>query len=99
MMRVLLACNAGLSTGILQMKIQEEAASRGIELSCEAIPKSEVADHIDEFDAVLLGPQIRFALDDVKKMAGDKPVMAISAPDFGLMNAKNVLDQLLPMMR
>lgn len=97
-MKILLACNAGMSTGIMRLKIEEEAASRGLEVECDAVPMTEIEEEIATADAVLLGPQIRFALDDVKTMAGDKPVMAISAPDFGLMNAKNVLDQLLPML-
>lgn len=38
-------------------------------------------------DAVLLGPQIRFALDDIRKKSGGIPVMAIAPQDFGMINA------------
>ena len=92
-MNVILACNAGMSTGILVIKITEEAQARGIDLTCTAVPKAEIRDSIDDADVILLGP--RFAEAEVKGMAGDKPVLVISAPDFGLMNAKGIVDQIL----
>ncbi len=94
-MNVILACNAGMSTGILCIKIAEEAKARGVDLTCTAVPKAEIRDNIDGADAILLGPQIRFAEAEVKGMAGDRPVLVISAPDFGLMNAKGIVDQIL----
>ncbi len=94
-MNIILACNAGMSTGILCIKIEEEAKSRGIDLTCTAVPKSELKDNLSSADAILLGPQIRFAEAEVKQMAGDKPVLVIPAPDFGLMNAKAVVDRVL----
>lgn len=94
-MNVILACNAGMSTGILVIKITEEAQARGIDLTCTAVPKAEIRDSIDDADVILLGPQIRFAEAEVKGMAGDRPVLVISAPDFGLMNARGIVDQIL----
>lgn len=94
-MKILLLCNAGMSTGIMKMKIQEEAKKRDMNLTVDAIPMVELKDHLKETSAILLGPQIRFALDDVKKTAGNIPVIAISPQDFGMMNGKKVLDNLL----
>lgn len=97
-MNIVMLCNLGMSTGILVKKLEEEARNRGIEASVHAYPMVELNDHLEGADAILLGPQIRFALDDVKKQAGDIPVMAIAPQDFGMMNAVNVLDQLLKLM-
>lgn len=96
-MKILLVCNAGMSTGILQMKLEEEAKKRGMDASVEAIPMGELElmDNMAEADMILLGPQIRFALNDVKKLAKGAPVMVIDVSDFGMMRADRVFDKVL----
>ena len=94
-MKILLVCNAGMSTGIMKMKLEQEAKARGLEASVDATPMVELGDNLEETSIILLGPQIRFALDDIKKQSEGIPVMAIAAQDFGMMNAKKVLDEAL----
>lgn len=94
-MKILLVCNAGMSTGIMKMKLEQEAKARGLEASVDATPMVELGDNLEETSIILLGPQIRFALDDIKKQAEGIPVMTIAAQDFGMMNAKKVLDEAL----
>ena len=94
-MKILLVCNAGMSTGIMKMKLEQEAKARGLEASVDATPMVELGDNLEETSIILLGPQIRFALDDIKKQAEGIPVMVIAAQDFGMMNAKKVLDEAL----
>lgn len=94
-MKILLVCNAGMSTGIMKMKLEQEAKARGLEASVDATPMVELGDNLEETSIILLGPQIRFALDDIKKQAEGIPVKAIAAQDFGMMNAKKVLDEAL----
>ena len=94
-MKILLVCNAGMSTGIMKMKLEQEAKTRGLDACVDAIPMVELGDNLEGTSVILLGPQIRFALDDIKKQAEGIPVMAIAAQDFGMMNAKKVLDEAL----
>lgn len=94
-MKILLVCNAGMSTGIMKMKLEQEAKTRGLDASVDAIPMVELGDNLEGTSVILLGPQIRFALDDIKKQAEGIQVMAIAAQDFGMMNAKKVLDEAL----
>lgn len=96
-MKILLVCNAGMSTGIMRMKLEQEAANRSIDASVSAVPMVELEDYLEDTDAVLLGPQIRFAQNDIKKTAGGIPVMVIAPQDFGAMNASKVLDEVLRM--
>lgn len=98
-MKILLMCNAGMSTSIMKMKLENEAKNLNIEASVTAIPMGEMKDYIEDADAVLLGPQIRFALNDVTKEAGEKPVMVISPQDFGMMKADKVMRELLELMK
>lgn len=98
-MNILLVCNAGMSTGIMKLKLEEEAKKRGMEACVEAVPMVEIEDHMKGTDAVLLGPQIRFALEDIRKLCGTIPALAISPQDFGLMNAAKVFDEVLELVQ
>lgn len=89
-MKVLLVCNEGMSTGILQMKLQEEIKKDGKSDEVEAVPMALLTDYLDEAGVILLGPQIRFAYGEIKKMAGDRPVIVIETQDFGMMRADNI---------
>ena len=94
-MNILLVCNAGMSTGIMQVKLTDELKSRNIEGTVKATALAEINEYADKFDVILLGPQIRFALSEVKEKAKDKLVMVIAPQDFGTMNAKKVMDDIL----
>ena len=49
-------------------------------------------------DVILIGPQIRYELENVKSLAGDVPVAAIDMRDYGMMNGPKVLDQALALV-
>lgn len=92
-MKIMLCCNAGMSTSLLVQKMQKEAASRGEDITIEARPMNEAMDHIDEADIILLGPQIGYAKGDFEKaVAGRCPVTVIPMADYGRMNAAKILD-------
>ncbi len=96
-MKVYLICNAGMSTGILQIKLEEEAKKRGLELTIEAVPMIELNSILDDVDLILLGPQIRFAEEDIRKTT-TKPIIVISPTDFGLMKVDNILNDIIKIL-
>ncbi len=97
-MKVLLLCNGGMSTGIMKIKIEEAAKAEGVELEISAKGMDVLDEFKDEYDMFLLGPQVRFMEDEVKEAVGDKPVLVISASDFGMMNGGNVYKQIKEVM-
>ena len=110
-MNIVMLCNLGMSTGMMVKKLEQEAAKRNLDATVHAYPMVELDEHLDGTDAILLGPQIRFALDDIKKQAGSIPVMAIAPQDFGnnvrislrvsmisAICAAKVLDELMKLM-
>ena len=94
-MNILLICNAGMSTGLMRLRLEDELKRRGIEGSVNAVPLVELDDYIESAEVFLLGPQIRFAKDDVAAKAGNKLTMVIAPQDFGAMNAKKVMDDII----
>ena len=95
MKKILLVCNAGMSTSMLVARMKKAAEAKGIDASIEAKALSVAKKEIAEMDIVLLGPQIRYELNNVKKIAGSVPVEAIDMKDYGALNGEKVLERAL----
>ncbi len=95
MKKILLVCNAGMSTSMLVKKMQDAAKELNIDTSIEAKSLADAKKEITEADIILLGPQVRYELDNVKKVAGTTPVETINMMDYGMMNGKKVLEHAL----
>lgn len=93
MIKIRLFCCAGMSTSMLVNKMKEAAKAQGVEADIAAAAESKMAEEIDGIDVALLGPQIRYKLNDAKKVCGEKsvPVDVVPMADYGTMNGKNVL--------
>ena len=52
MKKIMLCCNAGMSTSLLVQKMQAEVANRGLDIEVEARPMNEAHDHLDECDII-----------------------------------------------
>ncbi len=97
MKTIVLLCNQGMSTSILVSKMIKEAEEQNVECTINAYPVSEVSTHKDA-DIILLGPQVRFELEKVKK-AVNCPVELIDIQAYGMVNGKKVLEQALKGMK
>ena len=91
----LLVCAAGMSTSLLVNRMKETAETKEIEFQIEAHPVGQIEKYGEAADVILLGPQVRYELKNVKKMFLDKPVEIINMQDYGTMNGANVLDTAL----
>lgn len=92
MKKILLACNAGMSTSMLVQKMRKAADSLGIEVEINAVSITQATDKIADVDIVLLGPQVKFQKAAVEKAAaGRTPVELIDMRDYGTMNGEKVL--------
>ena len=91
----LLVCAAGISTSLLVNRMKEAAETKEIEFQIEAHPVGQIEKYGEAADVILLGPQVRYELKNVKKMFLDKPVEIINMQDYGTMNGAKVLDTAL----
>ncbi len=96
MVRIMLACSAGMSTSLLVTKMEAAAKENGIEAKIWAISEAQIDQEVGNFDVLLLGPQVRFMLEKAKKIVGDSaPVEVINMTHYGMCNGKAVLDRAL----
>ncbi|WP_019552950.1 PTS sugar transporter subunit IIB [Propionispira raffinosivorans] len=98
-MNIYLVCNAGMSTSILVKKMQDAAKTQQIDVNIEAFSVEILDEKVDSADVILLGPQIRHMLPDVKKTVGDQcPVEVIDMRDYGMINGEKVLSKALKLV-
>lgn len=92
-MKILLACNLGMSTSLLVEKIKEEAKKKNIDAEVDAVPFDKVALSVNQTDILLLYPQVRYLVNKFKDQFGDKiPVIeAMNMSDYALLKADNIL--------
>ena len=97
MKKILLCCSAGMSTSMLVKKMRQAADIKGIDCEIDALSVNAFEEAIKEYDVCLLGPQVRFQLEELKKIAQEygKSVDAISPQAYGMMKGDEVLHQAL----
>jgi PTS system cellobiose-specific IIB component len=96
-MKILLVCASGMSTSLLVTKMQKESVERGNQDEIFACSVDELEYYIDNYEVVLLGPQIKYkakALGELAK-SKNKGFGMIDSVSYGMVDGKKVLDQAL----
>lgn len=89
--KIVLLCSAGMSTNILVNKMRFSAKEQGFECTINAYSVSEADTCVGDADVVLLGPQVRFHLDQLKKQYPAKKIEVMAMRDYGLMDGEGLL--------
>lgn len=89
-MKILLVCAGGMSTGLLMKKMEKYWADQGEELVITATGVGEYKDICKDYEMILVGPQVRFRLDEIKKESG-LPTAVIETVDYGMQNCPNIM--------
>ena len=98
MVKIMLACSAGMSTSLLVTRMEKSAKERNIDCKIWAISESQlVREYATEpCDVLLLGPQVRFRLKAIQEtVKNEVPVDVIDMRLYGMMDGAKVLDQAL----
>lgn len=96
-MRILLCCEGGLSTNLLMQEMKKVVkASQNLKdenFEFNAIPLSDLELQINDWDVVLVGPQVGHRLNDVKKLceAQNKPYQVIDKDVYGAVDGQTVV--------
>ena len=100
MKKILLVCNAGMSTSMLVLKMEKAAEAKGIEVEVKvkALPITDAEKVMDDWDVIMLGPQVRHTEKKLKTLTS-KPIEVINMRDYGMMNGEKVLDAALKLIK
>ena len=94
-MRVILVCSAGMSTSMLVQRMRKAAEEKGITATIAATAEAELANHLDQADVILVGPQVRYLAPKIKEKAAPYgiKVEVIDAIAYGMMDGEKVFAQ------
>lgn len=90
-MKILLICANGLSTSILMNKMEKWGKEKNMDLSVKAVPIGGYESVYQEYDCILVAPQISYKLEEVQNTAVGKPVGPINSMDYGISNVDNIM--------
>lgn len=95
MIKIMLACSAGMSTSLLVTKMEKAAKENDIDAKIWAISEVNLKNEIEKCDILLLGPQVRYIIGKATEMAKpyNIPVEVINMMDYGKCNGKAILDR------
>ncbi|NQZ65839.1 MAG: PTS sugar transporter subunit IIB [Mycoplasmatales bacterium] len=92
-MKILLACSAGMSTSLLERTLNEYMSEKGISGSAEAHDSGSAKQIYENFDVVLLGPQVKFMQREFERLCNGKiPVGVIPPADYAMAKADKVFE-------
>lgn len=94
-MNIILVCSAGMSTGLLVAKMQKESEALGANDKIFACSVDELELYIDQYDVVLLGPQMKYKAKSIGEIAAakGKKFAVIDSISYGMVDGKKVLKQ------
>ena len=93
MRKIRLFCGGGFSTSLLVNKMKDYAASIGYDCLVDAHSYPQVEEFGKDADIVLLGPQIKYEMNNIKAKLGEGvKVEAIDMKAYGLMDGKAVIE-------
>lgn len=93
LMKILLVCNAGMSTSMLVSRMEKVAVEKGLEVEIQAVPLVQAEIMMNDWDVVMLGPQVRHTLKQLQsKVDSTTPISVIDMRDYGMMNGEKVLE-------
>lgn len=93
MKKIVLFCAGGMSTSMLVKRMKEAAAAEGHDdWEITAYAQIEAKDKAADADAILIGPQIRFAKSKIQEACPGVPIDAIDMKIYGRMDGKGALE-------
>lgn len=86
-----------MSTSLMVSRTNLVALSSGAQVKIRAVPESQFSKYENDTDILLLGPQVGYSLDVMKKKyePKDMKVSIISSTDYMALNGENVLKSAL----
>ena len=100
MKKVMLLCNAGMSSSMMAKKTSEYLKSEGQDIHVDASTTADANDVFDnsEYDMILVSPQVRMLFNEYSKKAEEKekkiaqiPFDAYSPTSAGVIKMANII--------
>lgn len=104
-MKILFICCAGMSSSLVVKKLEDHITTLNssneeyLDLSIEAVPLDKFRSFKDDYDLILLAPQIGYKLKEFKNFSLNKekkiPVEIVNGLNYGLLRVDKILEDSL----
>ncbi|UWI43070.1 PTS sugar transporter subunit IIB [Lactobacillus paragasseri] len=93
MLRILLACGIGASTGFMAANMRKVAKKKHLDVEVHAVSKSQVMEYADKIDVLLLGPHFSGEVPKYQEELKTNHVLVTSInPDYyASLDGENIL--------
>lgn len=104
MLRILLACGQGFSSGFIASSMRKACKSKLIEAEVQAVGDIQIPESIEKktSDIILIGPHIKYKLEEFQQLAekNDNPVKiaVMDQKNYSMMNGAAILKDALELL-
>lgn len=97
MIKILLACGTGASSGFVAQSMRKAAKAKGLEVSIKATSDTEIQEYASDIDVLLIGPHLKHRFVEIQESVKQFPVkvMLINAEHYAILNGEAVLEEVL----
>ncbi|MGM9946618.1 PTS sugar transporter subunit IIB [Floccifex sp.] len=99
MIRILLACGVGMSSGFMASSMRKCAKKKKIEVSVKAVSKAEVMTHEGEFDVLMLGPHFAKEVPGFQAALPNVKVATIDPDKYATLDGEGILEDALELIQ
>ena len=95
MLRILLACGIGASTGFMAANMRNDAKAQNLDVTIHAVSKSPVPEYADKIDLLLLGPHFSAEVPKYRDMLKDHhvKVASIDPDNYASLDGEAILEE------
>lgn len=80
--------------------MRQSAEARSINADIKAVGESQLKNHLEELDVILIGPQVRYLQNKIKAQAESRgKVAVIDSVAYGMVKGDKVLDQAIALTK
>ena len=97
MIKILLACGIGASTGFMAANMRKAAKAKNLDVTIHAVSKSQVSEYADKIDVLLLGPHFSAEVPEYQQMLKSHTVKvtSIDPDDYAALDGESILESAL----
>lgn len=95
MIKIVICCSQGMSSSVLVRRMKEYINNQNLDVSVKSSNVDRILCGENDFDILLLGPQIRAEKTKLKNKFPDKQIDVIEMVSYGRLDGKSVVKNAL----
>lgn len=99
MLKIVLCCGSGASSGFMAANIKKVAKKRKIDADVMASSESIIESYLDGTDIVLIAPHLTAESSFISERCGGVKTMVIDRTSYGMLDGESVLNQILATLK